>query len=87
MYKEGQGGCEILNKKRFGTEVSKNLMHNFIRPAQKLWDLIPSEVRMKVLNSVWCGKCADAVTCLILKDLFSTGSRYCVGKVKDVVEM
>ena len=29
------------------------------RPAQKLWDQIPVEVRVKLLNNVWCTSCGE----------------------------
>lgn len=37
-------------------------MNNFTRPAQKFWDKIPPEVRIKILNEVWCGNCKMAIT-------------------------
>jgi len=39
-------------------------MSSFTRPAQKLWEKIPSEFRMEILNSVWCVNCRDTVTML-----------------------
>ncbi|MFK7824500.1 MAG: hypothetical protein AB8G05_10095 [Oligoflexales bacterium] len=31
------------------------------KAAQERWDKIPSEVRMKILNNVWCGNCRKSV--------------------------
>ena len=39
-------------------------MNSFSRPAQEFWNKIPAEIRIKILNEVWCGKCKAAVSIL-----------------------
>jgi hypothetical protein len=39
-------------------------LSNFTPPAQKLWAAIPSEHRIVILNSVWCGYCRETTNML-----------------------
>jgi hypothetical protein len=61
--------------------------------AKKLWEMVPKEVRMKLLNNVWCTRCSEVrgignvdMTVdggdLLLKGICST----CGGNVARVVE-
>jgi hypothetical protein len=68
-------------------------MHNFTPPAQKLWNKIPAEVRMQILNSVWCASCRDTVTMLNITgnveggDLVLKGKcARCAGPVSRLIE-
>lgn len=55
-------------------------MHTFTRPAEKLWGKIPTERRMKILNSVRCGNCTDTVTMLNITGNVERGDLVLNGK-------
>jgi len=55
-------------------------MNNFTVPAQKLWAKIASNVRVKILNKVWCGRCRDEVTILNLSGKVVSGDLVLEGR-------
>ncbi|NTV12346.1 MAG: hypothetical protein HGA96_00185 [Desulfobulbaceae bacterium] len=62
-------------------------MSNFTPPAQKLWAAIPSEYRMKILNSVWCGHCRETTSMLNITGNVKGGDLVCMANVNIVVRI
>lgn len=48
--------------------------------AKKRWESIPNEVRMKILNNVWCGDCRTSVNLKSEKMSISDGMLKIDGK-------
>jgi len=48
-------------QKAYGKSMPKKALDEFsLTPqAQKIWDAIPGDFQMKILNSVWCRTCSD----------------------------
>jgi hypothetical protein len=35
------------------------MVDNFTPKAKKIWELIPGNIRLRILNNVWCPQCRD----------------------------
>jgi hypothetical protein len=48
-------------QKAYGKSMPKKALNEFsLTPqAQKIWDTIPGDFQMKILNNVWCRTCSD----------------------------
>jgi hypothetical protein len=65
----------------------------FTPQARKIWEQIPKDLRLKILNNVWCPQCRKAVTIninsarIVDGDLLLQGTcAICRGKVARLVE-
>jgi len=65
----------------------------FTLQARKMWDQIPKDSRLKILNKVWCPQCRKAVTIninsasIVAGDLLLQGTCVlCRSKVARLVE-
>jgi len=75
--------------------MNSKIIHlpEFTPKARKRWDEIPKEIRAKLLNNAWCGKCLNSVS-MILKNakvktdmlLLEGKCKTCGSKVVRVVE-
>lgn len=52
----------------------------FTKPARKLWDAIPEDVRKLLLANVWCGKCRQGTTIANFSGAVKGGDLLLVGK-------
>ena len=75
--------------------MNNKIIHlpTFTPKARKRWDEIPREIRTKLLDNVWCGKCRDSVSMILQNAKVKTDMlllegicKICGSKVIRVVE-
>ena len=39
--------------------MQNNIEDNLTPPAKKIWRTIPADIRLKIVNNVWCVQCKE----------------------------
>ena len=50
---------QLLSEEDKPKKAASSVEFSLKPQARKIWNAIPSEIRMKILNNVWCANCSD----------------------------